>query len=253
MCGYVYPYIHIHMYIYIHMCVCVCIFKAVQQSPIPKAFKPPSAVKWSCPFSLRVPDSSPRLQVASMYDSWLPPGDAQPPAYDEQARPDSDCDVKRRSVHLWSLERPCLLSQRAAVEDGGRFTFPHLPCALEEPHGTFSTLLWCLSSEPEIPRGTLPSRLWCWRYGEGRLPDTFLAFVCPQTLTLWGDLDKARWSVRFLCAKLCEFFNVIFIPLPLENNLTAISETLVWVSIIFFFLWVFLSEGLVLARRPLSL
>lgn len=31
--------------LYIHMCVCVCIFKAVQQSSIPKAFKPPSAVK----------------------------------------------------------------------------------------------------------------------------------------------------------------------------------------------------------------
>ena len=110
------------------------------------------------------------------------------------------------SVHLWSLERYCLLSQRAAVEDDSRFTFLHLPCALKEPHGTFSTLLWCLSSKPKILRGKLPSLLWWWSYGEENLPDTFLTFVCSSDVDILGGSWQSSLVSPFLMCQVVWIF-----------------------------------------------
>ena len=102
--------------------------------------------------------------------------------------------------------RYCFLSQRAAVEDDSRFTFLHLPCALKEPHGTFSTLLWCLSSKPKILRGKLPSLLWWWSYGEENLPDTFLTFVCSSDIDILGGSWQSSLVSPFLMCQVVWIF-----------------------------------------------
>ena len=236
---YTHPYVHIHT----HVCMCVSSRQCngvLYQKPLSLHLLWIDLGLSHCAFPIHHPDHKLLLR---MTHGSNPVTHSQLLTMNKAVSTVTDVKRQEHSPLVAGKVLPPLTES-----SGGRRPSSYIPssaCALKEPPGTFSTLLWCLSSKPKILRGKLPSLLWWWSYGEGNLPDTFLTFVCSSDFDIFwgGGLDKARWSVRFSCAKLCEFFNLIFIPLPLENNLTAISETLVWVLIIFS-LWVFLSEGL---------
>lgn len=166
----------------------------------------------------------------SVYDSWLQPSDSQPPAYHEQAR--LDCDVKRRkSITVGRWKAYCRLSRESTSGRWQLFYIP--PSALCFKRATRYTLLL---SEPNIQRGRLPVSsltMKLWR----RKPSWHIPHVCVflrrrSCIQILIKLTGPSISPMPRCVI---FFNVIFVPLPLENNRTAISETLVWVSIIFSF------------------
>lgn len=248
--------VHIYrdMYISIHICAVCVSWKAVTQSPVPKAFEAPVCceILGLChyEFPINQPDSTlPPCEWLTAPAQWLT----------------ATCLPWTRSswqrIRMWKDRTAPPLVIQSLVEKHQRamkivFTFLDLHCALRDPRAKFCILRFTsvigtqnLEGEERIPS------VFCEAEDTGK--KTLFAHSSRVLIPRRSEFYFGSWrsllvSPCFMCPHIVPFVCLCFLPLlPLENKLTV---SLLWdsgLSVNYGSLWVFLAEGLDLVRRPL--